>query len=183
MLPATDTPVGETLLIREYLLDEVNSSTQLLSSITHPTGNDLLTSTPQQKSSECNTHQPLQPVADIPLQSLPYSRPVTPQTFNRPHTASKALLQHCKWHTREVCYCSAVFSQSGRMWYGRRFYQILDAPPTPSQQACQLVDFPQKMVWLYYPWCSKWKYKKHLVCNFLGNLLLWPNSLVYWKHC
>ena len=94
MLPATDTPMGETLLIREYLLDEANSSTQLLSS---PPGNDLLTSTAsQQKSSKGNTHQPLQPVADIPMQSLPYSRPVTPQTFSRPHTASKALQQHCK---------------------------------------------------------------------------------------
>ena len=98
MSPATDTPVGEALLIREYILNEANGSTQLLSSVitNPPPENDLLTPTPHQESSKGNAHQPLQPVADIPLQRLPYFRPVTPQTFNRPHIASKALQQHCK---------------------------------------------------------------------------------------
>lgn len=94
MLTATDTPVGETLLIREYPLDQANSATQSSSSMvnTLPVEDKSITATPQRSHTGpgSSTHL-LQ--ANIAVQSLPYARPVTPQSFSRPHTASKALDQ------------------------------------------------------------------------------------------
>ena len=97
MVMATDAPVGETLLIREYLLEEANSSTQLLSSMSNlQSKEEVVASTPQKISPPTTAdnapHGHTQ--TGVTLQShLPYSRPVTPQSFSRPHTASKAAAQ------------------------------------------------------------------------------------------
>ena len=97
MVTSTDAPVGETLLIREYLLDEANSTIQLLSSVSNISSSNkaMATSTPQRRappspsSTAANAHH-----HGVALQShLPYARPVTPQSFSRPHTASKAAAQ------------------------------------------------------------------------------------------
>lgn len=104
MLAATDAPVGETLLVREYLLlvgDQANSTTHLplASSVGNPhTEDEPVTSTPRQDqavpSVGSNSHLTAQ--MTVSVQSLPYARPVTPQSFSRPHTASKAIPQQCK---------------------------------------------------------------------------------------
>ena len=104
MLAATDAPVGETLLVREYLLlsNEANSTAQLPLTYSMANGyteDELVTLIPQQKqpSPMANVGSTqLVPQANVSVQSLPYARPVTPQSFSRPHTASKALPQQCK---------------------------------------------------------------------------------------
>ena len=107
MLAVIDAPVGETLLVREYLLvgDQANSSAHLplASSMANPhTEDELVTSsTPRQNQavpsvgSGSDSHLTAQ-TDTVSVQSLPYARPVTPQSFSRPHTASKALPQQCK---------------------------------------------------------------------------------------
>lgn len=106
ILTATDAhAVGETLLIREYLLGDNRAHIPLVSSTANAhTGDEviMMSSTPKH-------HQPVPRVEDsndsqlaaelnsgISVQNLPYARPVTPQSFSRPHTASKALPQQCK---------------------------------------------------------------------------------------
>ena len=105
MLAVTDAPVGETLLVREYLLvgDQANSSAHfpLASSMANPhTEDELVTSsTPRQNQavpSVGNDSHLTAQTDTVSVQSLPYARPVTPQSFSRPHTASKALPQQCK---------------------------------------------------------------------------------------
>ena len=106
ILTATDAhAVGETLLIREYLLSDDGAHIPLVSSTTNAhTGDEvmMMSSTPKH-------HQPVPRVEDsndsqltaelnggISVQNLPYARPITPQSFSRPHTASKTLPQQCK---------------------------------------------------------------------------------------
>ena len=100
MLTATDTPVGETLLVGEYLLDD-EARLPLASSMANPhTEDELVTSlTPKPNQPVPGVGSGSQPTAQansVSVQSLPYARPVTPQSFSRPHTASKALPQQCK---------------------------------------------------------------------------------------
>lgn len=101
MLTATDAPLGETLLIREYLLVDGEAHLPLASSMADPhTEDELVTSsTPkpnQPVPSVGSSSQPTAQANSASVQSLPYARPVTPQLFSRPHTASKALPQQCK---------------------------------------------------------------------------------------
>lgn len=111
MLTATDAhAVGETLLVREYLLvrdNEAHLPLALTSSAANPHIEDdvmMTSSTPKQSqsvpsvrgSSSDSSQVMAEANSGASVQSLPYSRPVTPQSYSRPHTASKALPQQCK---------------------------------------------------------------------------------------
>ena len=105
MLTATDAhAVGETLLVREYLLTDDGAHLPLASSVASPHTEDELTitsSTPKQNhpvpSVQGSTSQlTAEASGGVSIENLPYARPVTPQSYGRPHTASKALPQQRK---------------------------------------------------------------------------------------
>ena len=107
ILTATDGyAVGESLLVREYLLTDDEAHLPLASSKanTSPHTEDEITmtsSTPLQDQpvpsvKDSNSQLIAQANSSVSVQSLPYARPVTPQSFSRPHTASRALSQQRK---------------------------------------------------------------------------------------